>query len=63
MRGAAGRTPWGGDGEVPEFLAPLQLAWVGGSRWPVAPGLADLCSLPLDFYHSKRRLIFSKRRP
>lgn len=65
----------GGRGEA-GVLPCTVLGSVGGSwplcRWPgwvalgglsLSPGLADLCSLPLDFYHSKRRLIFSKRRP
>lgn len=56
--GSVSLWPWGG---VPGPSA-VCLGWVV-LLGPLPPGLADFCSLSSDFYHSKRRLISSKRKP
>lgn len=56
--GSVSLWPWGGV-PGPSAVCTGRVALLG----PLPPGLADICSLSPDFYHSKRRLICSKRKP
>lgn len=73
LAGVSVNTPWETGWKWPELslclaTCPFGLrvgslaGWVALLRLS-PPGLADFCSLSPDFYHSKRRRIFSKRKP